>query len=196
MRSGIFSVALSVLLMSPAFAATYKIDPAHSGAQFSIRHMMVSNVRGQFSKVNGTVEYDPKNPKASKVDASIDVATVDTRESSRDEHLKGPDFFDVSKYPTMTFKSKKVVSATKGKMKVLGDLTLHGVTKEVVLNVDGPSAPIKDQKGTERTGASATATINRKDFGITYNKNLDGGGIALGEEVPITLEVELAKETK
>jgi polyisoprenoid-binding protein YceI len=197
MRS-IFALAALLALGTgvPSYASDWKIDPAHSTASFSVRHMMISNVNGQFSKVTGTVEYDAKSPKNTKIDATIDATTVNTNESSRDKHLKGPDFFDVEKFPTMTFKSKKIVSASKGKMKVLGDLTLHGVTKEVTLNVVGPSAEIKDPRGQIRIGAAASAVINRKDFGITYNKTLDNGGVAVGEQVPITIDIELSKQAK
>lgn len=178
----------------PALAelSTYKIDSAHSSANFSVRHMMISNVKGDFSKVTGTVEYDPKKPADSKVEATIDMDTVDTRDANRDKHLKSPDFFDTAKYPTMTFKSKKVVA--KGKhLEVTGDLTLHGVTKEVVLHVDGPSDEISDGHGNLKRGASATAKINRQDFGVQWNKNLDGGGLAVSDDVDISLDVEFGK---
>jgi polyisoprenoid-binding protein YceI len=175
---------------APSFATTYTIDPQHSQAGFSIRHMMLSNVRGAFSKVSGTIEYDPAKPDASKVEATIDMNSVDTHDADRDKHLKTPDFFDTAKYPTMTFKSTKVVAEGKTGLKVTGDLTLHGVTKPVVLEVEGPTAELKDPKGSKR-GASATTKIHRKDFGITYNKNLDNGGVALGEDVDVTLDVEM-----
>ena len=190
--------AIAVLVFAgttlPAMAelSTYKIDSAHSSANFSVRHMMISNVKGEFSKVTGSIDYDPKKPSASKIDATIDMDTVDTREPARDKHLKSPDFFDTAKYPTMEFKSKKVVA--KGKqLDVTGDLTLHGVTKEVVLHVDGPSAEINDGHGGLRRGASATTKINRQDFGVQYNKNLDGGGLAVGNEVDISIDVEFSK---
>ena len=189
----LFAVSLVIGLASP-FSQTWKIDSAHSSAAFSVKHMMISNVKGGFSKVSGTVTYDPKKPKASKVEATIKVATVDTREPKRDEHLRSADFFDVAKYPTITFKSTKVLSASKDKLKVEGDLTIHGVTKPVTLEVEGPSSPIKDPKGNEKVGASATATINRKDFGIIWNKAMDNGGVMLGEEVPVSIDVELSKE--
>jgi len=192
----LLAVSLVVGLASPSLSETWKIDSAHSSAQFSIKHMMISNVKGGFSKVSGTVTYDPKDPKASKVDATIDVATVDTREAKRDDHLRSADFFDVAKYPTITFKSTKVVSASEGKLKVEGELTMHGVTKAVTLEVEGPSTPIKDPKGNEKVGASATATINRKDFDIIWNKAMDNGGVMLSEQVPVTIDVELSKQPK
>jgi polyisoprenoid-binding protein YceI len=191
-----FAASLALTIASPSFADTWKFDPAHSDASFSVKHLMISNVKGEFSKVSGTVEYDPKQPKNSKVEATIDVTTVDTREPKRDEHLRSADFFDVQKYPTMTFKSTKVVPAGKEKLKVTGDLTLHGVTKEVVLNVVGPTSPIKDNHGNDKSGVSASTTINRKDFGMTWNKAMDNGGVMLGEEIPITIEVEMAKQPK
>ncbi len=192
----LFAVSLVIGLASPSLAETWKIDSAHSSAAFSVKHMMISNVKGGFSKVSGTVTYDPKEPKASKVEATIEVATVDTREPKRDEHLRSADFFDVAKYPTITFKSTKVLSASKDKLKVEGDLTIHGVTKPVTLEVEGPSSPIKDPKGNEKVGASATATINRKDFGIIWNKAMDNGGVMLGEEVPVSIDVELSKNLR
>jgi polyisoprenoid-binding protein YceI len=184
------SFAALVSTALPSLAETYTIDPQHSQAGFSIRHMMLSNVRGAFSKVSGTVEYDPAKPAASKVNATIEMSSVDTHDAKRDEHLRSADFFDVEKYPTMTFKSTKVAPRGKDGLTVTGDLTLHGVTKQVVLNVEGPTAELKDPKGAKR-GASATTKIHRKDFGITYNKQLDNGGVALGEDVDVTLDVEI-----
>lgn len=184
-----FAALVSAAL--PSVAATYKIDPQHSQAGFSIRHMMLSNVRGAFNKVSGTIEYDAAKPAASKVDATIDMSSVDTHDAQRDEHLRKADFFDVEKYPTMTFKSTKVVAKGKGHLSVTGDLTLHGVTKSVVLEVDGPTEELKDPKNGGKRGASATTTIHRKDFGISYNKTLDNGGVALGEDVAVTLDVEM-----
>ncbi|MFN8551084.1 MAG: YceI family protein [Candidatus Obscuribacterales bacterium] len=177
----------------PSFATTYTIDPQHSQAGFSIRHMMLSNVRGAFSKVSGTIDYDPAKPAASKVEAVIDMNSVDTHDANRDKHLKTADFFDTDKYPTMTFKSTKVVPKGKTGLTVTGDLTLHGVTKSVVLNVEGPTEELKDPKGSKR-GASGTTKIHRKDFGITYNKQLDNGGVALGEDVDVTIDVEMKAE--
>ncbi len=187
---------LSLGLGSTAFAepTTWDIDPGHSGAHFSVRHMMVSNVRGDFGKVTGTVVYDAKDPKKSTVEATIDVNSINTREEKRDAHLKSPDFFDVAKFPAITFKSKKVEPAGKGKLAVTGDLTIHGVTKEVKLDVTGPAAEAKDPWGNTKSGAEATTKINRKDFGLAWNKALETGGIAVGEEVSITLDIELTKK--
>ncbi len=183
-----FAAILSTSL--PTLAETYTIDPQHSQAGFSIRHMMLSNVRGAFSKVSGTIDYDPKKPDESKVSATIDMNSVVTHDEKRDNHLKSPDFFDTAKYPTMTFTSKKVVAKDKDHLTVTGELNLHGVTKEVTMNVEGPTAELKDPKGAKR-GASASTRIHRKDFGVTYNKNLDNGGVALGEDVDVTIDVEM-----
>lgn len=174
--------------------AVYDIDGAHSSAQFSVRHMMVSNVRGQFSNIKGTVQYDPQNVGLAKVKATIEAGTVDTRQAKRDAHLKTADFFDVEKFPEITFVSKRVMPASPGKLKLAGDLTLHGVTREVVLEVDGPSPEIKDEKGNVRSGASATTRINRKDFGLTWNRAIEAGGVAVSDEVDINIDLELIKQ--
>jgi polyisoprenoid-binding protein YceI len=177
--------ALSFTAISQA--QTWKIDPAHSAAQFSVRHMGISTVRGQFEKVSGAVNYDPADVSKSSVDVTIDATTVNTRVEMRDKDLRSPNFLDVEKYPTITFKSKHTESAGEGKLKVTGDLTIHGVTKEVVLDVDGPTAPIKDPMGNSRMGASATTTINRKDFGV------NGAPTMVGDELQITLDVEMIR---
>ncbi len=175
------------------FAAQWNVDPAHSNATFAIKHMMVSTVRGSFSGLKGTVDYDPNNLDGAKVNLTIDATTVDTREERRDQDLKSPNFFDVAKYPAITFASKRVVPESAGKFKLIGDMTMHGVTKEVTFDVEGPATPIKDAKGNLHTGATATTTLNRKDFGLVWNKTLDGGGVMVGDEVAITVEVELAQ---
>jgi polyisoprenoid-binding protein YceI len=195
-RFHILAVAAAVALLSAtavAQAVQYEIDPVHSSAQFSVRHLMVSNVRGEFAKVTGTVAYDPKNLKASSVEATIDATSINTHEPKRDDQLKGPDFFDVAKYPTLTFKSKKVEEAGAGKLRVTGDLTIHGVTKEVVLDVEGPSPEVK-MGPSIKSGASATTTVNRKDFGLMWNRVLESGGVAVGDEVKITLEIEMGRK--
>jgi len=190
------TLAVGVLLAAPLVsqAATWQIDPNHSAAQFSVRHMMISTVRGQFQKMTGTAEFDPANPAKSGIDVTIDAASVDTRQEMRDKDLKSPNFFDVEKYPTLTFKSKRVVAAGPGKLKLIGDLTIHGTTKEVTFDVDGPTAPIKDQRGTQHVGASATTTISRKDFGMLYNKALETGGVLVGDEVNLTIDVEMTSK--
>lgn len=196
-RFHILAVAATVALLSAAAVAQavqYQIDPVHSSAHFSVRHMMVSNVRGEFAKVTGTVVYDPKNLKASSVEAVIDATTINTHEPKRDDHLKSPDFFDVAKYPTLTFKSKKLEKAGKGKLRVTGDLTIHGVTREVVLEVEGPAAEVKAGPML-KSGASAATTIKRKDFGLEWNRALEAGGWVVGDEVRITLEIEMGRKT-
>jgi len=184
-----FAIVLAALAL-PALAADYSIDSAHSAAQFSVRHLMVSNVRGEFSKLTGKVVYDDARPTATTVEASVDVSTVSTREPQRDTHLKSPDFFDVAQYPSFTFKSTSVKKTPQG-LDVSGELTIHGVSKPVVLHVSGITKEIKDPFGLLRRGATATTVINRKDFGMTWNKNLDGGGVVVGDEVTITLDIEV-----
>jgi polyisoprenoid-binding protein YceI len=171
---------------------TWKIDPAHSSAQFVVRHMMITNVRGGFSGVQGTVVYDPADLNASSVDVTIDKNTLSTGDTNRDTHVKSGDFLDVEKYPTMTFKSKKITKDGDG-LKVVGDLTLHGVTKEVGLNVDGPTEEQKDPWGNTRVGASATTKIKRSDFGLTWNAALETGGIMLGDDLKLEFDVSLIK---
>ena len=188
------NIALSVSAVTmSAFAGQWTIDPAHSNATFAVKHMMVSTVRGSFSGLKGTVDYEPGNVAASKANLTIDAATVDTRDDKRDKHLKSPDFFDVSKFPAITFVSKRVVTENGGKFQLIGDMTMHGTTKEVTFEVEGPVAPVKDAKGNLHSGATATATLNRKDFGLVWNKTLDGGGVMVGDDVAVTVEVELVQ---
>jgi len=174
--------------------STYQIDPAHTSAQFKVRHMMIANVKGEFDKVSGTVNYDPANPGASSVEASIDVASVSTRDEQRDAHLKSADFFDVEKFPAITFKSKKVAVTGNDSFTVVGDLTIHGVTKEVDLKVEELTEETKDPWGNLRRGASAQTRINRKDFGMTFNMALDTGGFMVGDVVDLTIDVELVRQ--
>jgi len=183
-------VVSAVALSAPTLAATWQIDPAHSNVSFSVRHMMVSNVSGEFTKVSGTVEGDEKTPAQAVITATIDATSINTREAKRDDHLKSPDFLDVAKYPTIIFKSKKIEPSGSGQFKVTGDLTLHGVTKEVVLDVSDVTAPIKDPMGKTRAGAQASTKIDRKDFGINWSKVIDGGGLMVGDEVAISVDVE------
>ncbi len=179
--------------MSPAFAhaSTWEIDPVHTTVEFSIRHMMVSTVKGLFQKVQGELVLDDKNISKSTVHVTIDLASVNTHEPKRDAHLKSPDFFDVAKYPTATFRSTKVRKVGKNKLKVTGMLNLHGVEKPIVLEVDGPTPAYKAPWGTTVRGVHATAKLNRKDFGIGWNKVLDNGGILVGNEVSLELNAEL-----
>jgi polyisoprenoid-binding protein YceI len=193
-----FTAGLAAVLSLPAAAAssTWQVDPAHSSAQFSVRHLAISTVRGAFSKVTGTVVLDESDITKSTVDVSIDVTTVDTREPDRDKDLRSDNFFNVAKFPTMTFKSKKVVKVSPGKLKVTGDFTLHGVTKEVTLDVDGPTPPIKDPWGNTRAAVTATTKINRQEYGVKWNATLDNGGLAVGDDVSITLDVEMIKQAR
>jgi polyisoprenoid-binding protein YceI len=171
---------------------TWKIDPAHSSAHFVIRHMMITNVRGRFSGVQGTVVYDPADLSSSSIDVTIDKNTLSTGDPTRDTHVKSADFLDVEKYPTVTFRSKKITKDGDD-LKVIGDLTIHGVTKEVVLNAEGPTEEQKDPYGNIRVGGSATTKIKRSDFGLKWNAALETGGIMLGDELKIELDVSLIK---
>ena len=188
-------IALFILFV-PFFtdAATWQIDPDHSSFQFKVRHLTVSNVKGDFGKARGTVTMDDKDITQLKVELIIDAASVNTSHAKRDEHLRSPDFFDVAKYPTLTFVSKKVIKAGMNKLKVIGNLTIHGTTKDITVDVEGPTPEVKDPSGNFRRGATATANINRRDFGLTWNKTLDSGGLVVGEEVNIYIEVELVRK--
>jgi polyisoprenoid-binding protein YceI len=172
----------------------YEIDPSHSSAQFKVRHLMISNVKGEFNKVSGTVSFDPANPSNSSIEATVDATSINTREEKRDEHLKSADFLDVAKYPSITFRSKKIALAGKDAFEVTGDLTIHGTTREVVLLVDGVTPEAKDPWGGSRRGATATTTIQRKDFGLTWNMALETGGIMVGDDVHITIDVEVVRK--
>ncbi len=172
---------------------TYKIDPVHSSANFTIRHMMITNVRGGFSSVKGTAVYDSENVGESSLDATIDTNTLSTQDTARDAHVKSAEFMDVEKYPTITFKSTKVERAGAGELNVTGDLTMHGVTKEVVLKVDGPTGEEKDPWGNTRAGASATTKIKRTDFGLTWSATLETGGLLLGDDLKVELEMSMIK---
>jgi len=196
MKRIIAAVSTIIVLSLPALASAsnWNIDPDHSNVGFKVRHLMVSNVKGSFEKFSGTVDINDKDVSKSKVEVSIDTNSVNTNVAKRDEHLRSADFFDAAKHPTMTFVSKKVVQAGKDRLKVTGDLTLHGVTKQVVLDVEGPSKVSKDPWGNIRKGATATTKVNRKDFGLVYNAALETGGVAVGEEVTITLEIEMIKK--
>lgn len=183
---------LAVLTPATAFATTWDIDPEHTQAQFSVKHMVVTNVRGEFQNITGTVDLDDKDVTKSKVDVSIDAASVNTRVKQRDEHLRSPDFFDVVANPKLVFKSTKVEKGKDGKLLVTGDLTMRGITKPVTLTVTGPTQPIKNPWGRLVRTASATAKINRKDWGFNWNKPLEAGvGLFVGDEVELSIEAEL-----
>jgi polyisoprenoid-binding protein YceI len=181
---------LMLTIVSAAEVQTWQIDPAHSATQFSVRHMGISTVRGTFTKTSGVLKYDPADVSKSSLEATIDAKSVDTRVDMRDNDLRSANFFDVEKYPTITFKSKRIEPNGDGKLKITGDLTIHGTTKEVVLNVDGPSSPVKDPKGNLHMGASATTTVNRKDFGVS------GAPSMVGDDVQITIDTELVQAAK
>ena len=172
---------------------TYQLDPAHSTAQFSIRHMMIANVRGGFKSVKGTVVYDPDNPADSTIDVTIESNSITTLDERRDAHLRSPDFLDAEKYPAITFRSRGIERDGDDEAKVIGDLTIRGVTKEVVLKVDGPTAEITDPYGNVRMGASATTKIRRSDFGLTWNAALETGGIMVGDDLKLDLDVQMIK---
>ena len=183
----------TVTAPNPTATTTWNIDPVHTTAQFKVKHMMISNVKGEFTAVTGKLELNDADITKSKVEASIDATTINTREVQRDAHLKSADFFDVEKFPVLTFKSTGVSKEARVELAVEGDLSIHGVTRKVVFDVEGPSAPMKDPWGGTRIGLSATTRINRKDFGLTWNASLDAGGIVVGEEITITLDVEFIK---
>ena len=193
-RIGIVSaIALLASLSALAQTSTWTIDPAHSTAQFTVRHLGISNVTGNFTKVSGSVVLNEKDTTQSQVSASIDVSSVDTRVEARNKDLKSPNFFDVEKYPTIEFKSKRIVNDG-GKLQVIGDLTIHGTTREVTLDVDGPTPELSDPWGNSRRGISATTTINRKDFNLIYNNVLKTGEAVVGENVKIQIDTEMVKK--
>jgi polyisoprenoid-binding protein YceI len=178
---------------TPATPTTWNIDPAHSAAEFKVKHMMISNVKGKFSGISGALNLDEADPTRSTIEALIPAATLTTADEQRDTHLKSADFFDAEKFPTLTFKSTQVKRVAEGELDVTGDLTMHGVTRSVTFAVEGPSAPAKDPWGNQRIGLSATTKINRKDFGLVWNAALETGGVLVGEEVAITLDVQFIK---
>ena len=188
------AVALSLAAPGLLHAAPWEFDPDHTGVHFKVRHLMVSSVRGEFEKVTGKIVYDEADVTKSAADITIDAASVNTRVAKRDADLRSPNFLDVAKYPTIAFKSKRVEKAGNGTLKMTGDLTIHGVTKEVVLTVEGPTPAIKDPWGNTRVGGQATTKINRKDFGLLWNKTLDSGGVAVGDEVEISIDVEIYRK--
>jgi polyisoprenoid-binding protein YceI len=178
------------IVTAPETTTTWNIDPVHSTAEFKVRHMMITNVKGQFRAVSGIVKLDEADLTRSRVEASIEAASIDTRNADRDAHLKSADFFDVATFPTLTFVSTRVTPTGAGELAVEGDLTIHGVTRSVVFAVDGPTPAAKDPWGNTRVGLSATTKINRKDFGLTWNAALETGGVLVGDEVTITLDVQ------
>lgn len=184
---------MSAIAIPEVKTSTWNIDPVHSAAQFKVKHMMISNVKGEFTSVKGSLEFDEQNIDNSRVEAEIDASSINTREAQRDAHLKSADFFDVGKFPALSFRSTKVSKKADGEVAVAGELTIHGVTRLVTFSVEGLSEPAKDPWGNTRIGLSATTKINRKDFGLTWNAALETGGILVGEEVTITLDVQFVK---
>ena len=193
LRRTLFALSALALIVSPVSAQTWTIDPSHSSATFAVRHMMVSNVKGSFGKMEGTVDFDGKNIAGIKANAKIDTTTITTNNEKRDAHLKSADFFDVAAHPTITFVSKRAEAAGAGKFRLIGDLTMRGVTKEVVLDVEGPTEPFTAQ-GNQRVGATATTTVNRQDYGVSWSRALDGGGVVVSDEVRITIELSLVQK--
>src|SRR5467141_2775460 len=189
-------LAAALSLPAPAANSNWQIDPAHSSAQFSVRHMAISTVRGAFSKVTGSVVFDDKDVSKSTVEVTLDANSVDTRVPHRDNDLRSEKFFDVVHYPSITFKSRKVEQVAPGRLKVTGDLTIRGTTKEVVLDVDGPTAPVKDPWGNQRIAINASSKVNRQDFGVKWNATMDNGGVVVGDDVSIIIDVELVKKDK
>ena len=184
---------MSTLAIPKTAVSTWNLDPVHSAAEFKVKHMMISNVKGQFSKVSGVLKYDESDLTRSSIEASIDVTSIETRDGQRDGHLKSEDFFHAEKFPTLSFKSTSVKVLGDGELAVEGDLTIRGVTRKVVFAVEGPTPAAKDPWGNLRIAVSASTKINRKDFGLTWNAALETGGILVGDEVTITLDVEFVK---
>lgn len=184
---------MATLTVPQIATSTWNIDPVHSVAEFKVKHMMISNVKGQFTGVTGTLTLDEEDATKSKVQVSIEAASINTREEQRDAHLKSADFFDVEKFPALSFRSTRVARKGEDELEVEGDLTIHGVTRTVKFAVEGPTAPGKDPWGNTRIGISATTKINRKDYGLTWNAALETGGILVGDEVTITLDVQFIK---
>ena len=185
---------MSTTTASPVPVTTWNLDPAHSSAEFKVKHMMISNVRGSFRGLKGTLTLDESNPGRSQVSATIDVSTLSTGDDQRDTHLKSADFFDAARFPQMTFESTGVERTGKGEHKVTGSLTMHGATQPVTFTVEGPGAPSKDPWGNTRIGISATAKVNRKDFGLTWNAALETGGVLVGEEVAIAIDAQFIRQ--
>ena len=191
---GIAAALLFTAVPVSARAADYEIDASHTRVGFATKHLMVATVRGEFAKASGTLRYDPQRPEATVLQVEVDVTSIDTGDPKRDVHLKAPDFFDADKFQTATFRSKKVEPAGEGKLKVTGELTLRGITKPLVLEVSGPSPEAKSPWGQTVVAATATGKINRKDFGMTWNKTLDGGGLLLADTVDLLIDAELVKK--
>jgi len=184
---------MSTLATPQTSTTTWNIDPVHSVAEFKVKHMMISNVKGQFPKVTGALTVDENDLSRSRVEASIEAVSIETRDPQRDAHLRSADFLDVEKFPTLSFNSTRISLVREGELAVEGDLTIRGVTRKVTFSVEGPTPPVKDPWGNTRIAVSATTKINRKEFGLTWNAALETGGILVGDEVAVTLDVEFVK---
>ena len=195
LRAAVVVLALALVLPVSARAETWVIDPAHTVSGFTVKHMMIANVTGVFEVTRGTIEYRPGDPGSVKADITIEAKSVNTRIGRRDDDLRSDNFFSAEKFPTLAFRSRRVQNVRAEGFDLVGDLTIRDVTREVVLRVDGPTAPIKDPQGNRRVGATASTTINRKDFGIMYNRTIEAGGVVVGDEVKIKLEVEAVEKT-
>jgi polyisoprenoid-binding protein YceI len=185
---------MSTAVQPEPSTSTWHVDPAHSTAQFKVKHLMISNVKGEFTSIKGALQLDSSDATKSALEVTIDANSINTREPQRDAHLKSADFLEVEKFPNITFKSSKVSKEDGGEFAVEGDLTIHGVTRKVTLDVEAPSAPQKDPWGGTRIGVEAITKINRKDFGLVWNATLETGGFMVGDEVTITLDVEFIKQ--
>jgi polyisoprenoid-binding protein YceI len=190
----IIVTAALLIIPSLASASTWQIDPVHTNIQFSVRHLMISNVKGVFHKFTGAFEIDDKDITKSSASSVIDTTSIDTGIEKRDDDLRSVNFFEVAKYPTMTFVSKKFTRVGPNKFKMTGDLTMHGITREVVLDMEGLETVVKDPWGNMRRGVTLATKINRKDFGLTYNKVLETGGVLVGDEVAINIELEMVRK--
>ncbi|MEX2299855.1 MAG: YceI family protein [Bryobacterales bacterium] len=195
----LFRIPLLTLIVlaaaAPSFAdlQEWRVDSAHSYVGFKVRHMMVSWVRGQFADIKGTVKFDPADPSKTNVEVEIDANSINTANERRDKHLRSADFFDVENHPSIRFVSKRVEGSSQSGLKLIGDLTMHGVTKEIALDVDAPAPAVADGRGGEKSGVSASAKINRSDFGLTWNRALEAGGVTVSDEVTLEIEAELAR---
>jgi polyisoprenoid-binding protein YceI len=194
LRCAVGVLALTLVLPVSARAETWVIDPAHTVSGFTVKHMMIANVTGVFEVTRGTIEYRPGDPGSVKADITIEARSVNTRIGRRDDDLRSDNFFSAEKFPTLAFRSRRVQNVRAEGFDLVGDLTIRDVTREVVLRVDGPTAPIKDPQGNRRVGANASTTINRKDFGIMWNRTIEAGGVVVGDEVKINLEVEAVEK--
>ena len=194
LRCAVGALALTLVLPVSVRAETWAIDPAHTVSGFTVKHMMIANVTGVFEVTRGTIEYRPGDPGSVKADITIEAKSVNTRIGRRDDDLRSDNFFSIEKFPTLAFRSRRVQNVRAEGFDLVGDLTIRDVTREVVLRVDGPTAPIKDPQGNRRVGATASTTISRKDFGIMWNRTIEAGGVVVGDEVKINLEVEAVEK--